>query len=1059
MRVFVTLCSAALLFVSSFGFAGTTGKIAGTVRDARTGEPLPSVNVVVEGTMMGAATNPDGFFAIINIPPGRYKVTATLVGFKPSSAVNVRVDIDQTTDLNLALREEAISGEEVTVVATRPVVDRDVAASRANIEIADVEKLPVVSVTGAIGLQAGVEGLSVRGGDTYETAFMVNGMMLRDERTNAPYSSVSLLSVQDIQVQTGGFSAEYGNVRSGVINVVTKEGGKSGYTFGAMVRASNAQPKHFGPSIYDRNSYWIRPYVDPQVAWLGTTASNPATGQPYWDIYTQKQYPSFEGWNSLAAKNVGTALELTPEALQRLFLWQYRRQAEINDADYNIDLTFGGPVPFISEEAGNLRFFAAFQKTQNMYLVPLSDNAWRDYSGSIKFTSDISGAMKLNVEGRIGRTSGTNNNNGGFPGMFQSPESIGGVMNRVSYIDTRIFATDYWAPASTDYYSASAKLSDALSASTYYEASLSIFRAEYNINPGRLRDTSKVYKFGNNYYADESPFGFFPEPDPASGLGNIRFGIGFSNSRDTSTVTSYTGKFDITSQLDRYNQIKAGIEFVYTDQNINYGLFDAKLKDNTYQAGYHRFPIKGALYVRDKLEFEGMVADLGLRLDYLNPQGEWYDYEPFTAAFNPINSPVIDTLLTVSPVKKQLIFSPRLGVSFPISEDAKLYFNYGHFYQQPWPDNMYLLRRSGFDESIRRVADPNARLPRTIAYELGYEQSIADQYLLRVAGYYKDISAESLMVGYTSNTRKNTEYLRPMSNSYRDIRGFEVSVYKNRGNWFQGFINYTYDVRTSGYFGTSHYYESAIEQAKYDLANIPQEKPIPRPYARLNLDFFTPHEFGPDIGGVHLLADWRINFVSSWRSGYYFTWSNGSSIPGVENNLQWTDFFNTDMRITKDFQFGRMNLQLFADVSNLFNFKYMTTYGFVTGDDYNTYLRSLHQPKFNTDFETKAGFVNIVGSDRPGTYREEGVEFQPIEAYRRYADIMALASPQTRPFYYAVDADKYYQFVNGTWQVVDAGRLQQVIDDKAYIDMPNQDTFTFLNPRRVFFGIRLWLEI
>ena len=70
----------------------------------------------------------------------------------------MRVDIDQTTDLNIGLGEEAIAGEEVTIVATRPVVQRDVAASRANIEIADVEKLPVTSVTAAVGLQAGIQG-------------------------------------------------------------------------------------------------------------------------------------------------------------------------------------------------------------------------------------------------------------------------------------------------------------------------------------------------------------------------------------------------------------------------------------------------------------------------------------------------------------------------------------------------------------------------------------------------------------------------------------------------------------------------------------------------------------------------------------------------------------------------------------------------------------------------------------------------------------------------------------------------------------------------------------
>ncbi len=129
MRVSFTLCSAALILVTSLVFAGTTGKIAGVARDAQTGEPLPSVNVVIEGTMLGAATNPDGYFVILNIPPGRYKVVASLVGYKTASAVNVRVDIDQTTDLNLRLTEETIAGEELRSLLPSCCTER-VAASR-----------------------------------------------------------------------------------------------------------------------------------------------------------------------------------------------------------------------------------------------------------------------------------------------------------------------------------------------------------------------------------------------------------------------------------------------------------------------------------------------------------------------------------------------------------------------------------------------------------------------------------------------------------------------------------------------------------------------------------------------------------------------------------------------------------------------------------------------------------------------------------------------------------------------------------------------------------------
>ena len=239
MRAFYWFLSVTLLsLLAVAAFSGTTGKIVGTITDARSGDRLPSVNVVLEGTTLGAVTNQDGYFVILNVPPGRYRVKASLLGYTPQTASNVRVDIDQTTTQNFRITEEALAGEEITVIAQRPVVQRDVAASRANNENAEVEKLPDTTVTGAVGLQAGVQGLEIRGGRETETAFMVNGVTMRDERTNTPYTGVSLLSVDDIQVQTGGFSAEYGQVRSGIVNVVTKEGNKSGYSIAFLGRYS-----------------------------------------------------------------------------------------------------------------------------------------------------------------------------------------------------------------------------------------------------------------------------------------------------------------------------------------------------------------------------------------------------------------------------------------------------------------------------------------------------------------------------------------------------------------------------------------------------------------------------------------------------------------------------------------------------------------------------------------------------------------------------------------------------------------------------------------------------
>jgi hypothetical protein len=90
-------------------FSGTTGKIAGTITDADNGEPLPGVNIVLEGTTMGAVTNLDGYFVILNVPPGSYSIKASYIGYTAQRATEVVVKIDLTTELNFKMKQEAIA--------------------------------------------------------------------------------------------------------------------------------------------------------------------------------------------------------------------------------------------------------------------------------------------------------------------------------------------------------------------------------------------------------------------------------------------------------------------------------------------------------------------------------------------------------------------------------------------------------------------------------------------------------------------------------------------------------------------------------------------------------------------------------------------------------------------------------------------------------------------------------------------------------------------------------------------------------------------------------------
>ncbi|MBN1637800.1 MAG: TonB-dependent receptor [Ignavibacteriales bacterium] len=1015
MRKFLLLLTIFALTVSMVS-AQTSGKITGHAKDAKTGEPLIGVNIVIEGTTMGAATNIDGYYVILNVPPGNYNVKASMISYASQTITEVRVFIDQTTDLDFELMEESYQTADIIVIAKTPIVQKDVSSSVANINDDDLKTLPTANITSVIGYEAGIEstgdGLVVRGGGTDQTAVLLNGVSMKNERTNTPYlGGISFTSVKEIQVQTGGFTAEYGDMRSGLVKVVTKEGDKDKYNLTFFSRYKPAGPKHFGDSPNNPNSFWLRPFLDDDVCWTGTNSGA-------WDAYTQKQYIYFQGWN---AKSEELLLDddpnndLTPEECQRLWLWQTRKNLDIHLPDYDLDMSFGGPVPG-GKSLGNLRFFTSFKKTRTQYLIPLNTDSYQDYSISGKLTADITSTMKLMLEGLYGKEWGTNSNNSGLYGIFKTSSAIASALSygETNYGDARIYTTDYWAPSQVYRSSIGGKFTHAINERTFYEIVFSRYSEDYNTSPGRPRDTNRVYLFGDNYWVDEAPYGFYE--DLSQGIVRMRMGVGMSNSRDSSFIQKYQIKGDITSQLDNINQLKAGIEFIYVKNEMNYGRYDKVLPSGNYHDVYTTTPIRGALYLQDKLEFEGMIANIGVRFDYSDPGGDWWVYDSFTKYFNGKYIPGLDTLLGKEPTEKKLYVSPRIGIAFPITVDSKLFFNYGHQRQMPTPDQMFLFRLDGNTGGLLRIADPNIILPRTVQYELGYEHNLLDQFLIRVSGYYKDVTDQALLVTYIAkNNIANYSTYEP--NSYADIRGFEITIRKNRGDWVQGMINYTYDVSTSGRFGFAQFNENKSDQRRYEREYRAhyQTKPIPTPYARANIMIFSPKEFGPKLGPIYPFGNIFLTITGSWQSGSYTTYVGGGSIPGVLYNLQWKDYLNFNLRLSKNFAldlgpFG-LSVELFMDVNNILNQKYMTSYGFTHSNDYHAYMQSLRFPKdafadFPNGNPTWTNDPNggpyIYGNDQPGDYRT---------------------------------------------------------DEKPYIDMPNQDWLTFLNIRQIYWGLRMTVEL
>lgn len=577
-------------------YAGTTGKITGIVTDKATGEPLIGANVIVVGTTIGAATDEEGRYTILYVPPGTYQIQVSLIGYRTVVINDVRVFIDQTTKLDVELESSEIQLGELVVTARRTLVKPDVATSVVAFSNKEIAMLPVASVTSVIGTQAGVNGLSIRGGAASDALFLVDGIMQRDPRNNQPIASVPLSSVKEISIERGGFNAEYGQVRSGIINVVTQEGDKSNYTASVTVRYSPYTAKHMGISPFDKNSYWLRPYLDDDVAWTGTSKG-------LWDYYTRLQYPSFNGWNSLSEQlnsDDNPNNDLSPKALQKLFLFQTRKKPVVRP-DYTVDAGFGGPVPVVGKLLGDLRFFTSYRREDIILLVPLTRDDNLNWDWNLRINSDPGQSFKYSASVLLGKQY-TQAQNWSIGSYINTPEQVSGTL---AGDISPLFNTGYFSQAEISYATVSAQVTHFLNPETYYTLKLERVSRAYKVTEPRMRDTSKIYEIVPGYFVDEAPFRYSPITETS--YTGIQFGGHSAKARDNSVVSATTLKADLTSQIDYYNMIKTGFEFVYNDLNLDYGqvasLSGGKGWDNHIQM--HVFPIRAGFYIQDKLETKG----------------------------------------------------------------------------------------------------------------------------------------------------------------------------------------------------------------------------------------------------------------------------------------------------------------------------------------------------------------------------------------------------------------------------------------------------------------------
>ncbi len=203
--------------------AGTTGKISGRIVD-KAKQPLPGANIVIVGARLGAASDAEGRFVIVNVPAGSFTVKIQLIGYKALTTTDLIVTADNTTRLDVSLEESAVAMQEVVVKATRPVIEVTQTSTISTVTREQLQALPVQELSDVVNLQAGVVDGHFRGGRTGEVQYQVDGVTVNNSYNNANSLKLDRSLLEEVQVISGTFDAEYGQALSGVVNAVLKRG-------------------------------------------------------------------------------------------------------------------------------------------------------------------------------------------------------------------------------------------------------------------------------------------------------------------------------------------------------------------------------------------------------------------------------------------------------------------------------------------------------------------------------------------------------------------------------------------------------------------------------------------------------------------------------------------------------------------------------------------------------------------------------------------------------------------------------------------------------------------
>ncbi len=662
--------------------AQTVGKIAGTVTEVETGEPIPGVNIVVVGTKMGAATDINGEYYILNVPPGKYELRASIIGFQTIKMTDIIVNATRTTTIDFKMSVEVLKSEEVVIIAVRPDVERDKTSTSAIVRFEEVQALPGIRDIGdVLNLAADISDGHFRGGREGEEYYILQGMGIVNPLDRSSAFLPIMSSVEEVEVITSGFGAQYGNAQSGVVNISMKEGDRNKWQtrFESRMRAPGR--KHFGPSAFDPDANdYIKLLLNREV-WLSGDP-NSDQSQPYYGAMISGFANTFMGDTLVRLAVARTLWEQTRRDIGRTYG---------TEVDYSLEAATGGPI---NEQ---MTMFLALRSDRQAPVFP-TELPNTEYQAMGNVVTDLSKSITFRLSGGF-----TQQNNNVFPGV----NSVGGYQR---WLWDRITGIRQRKRLNTQL---GARLTKTISQSTFYEVKLNTLFTDNTTGATPVPDIlpdSVDFNWPNQTIV-------YPNTSSPDQL-DYQSGYDTFNKEKTRTIT-LDGAF--TSQITRSHLLNSGIQ-------VNSYFIDVSnflsVRSNRELERYTAHPFEAAIYVQDKMEFEGMIANVGLRFDL------WYsgvDYYP--DLYTPFGDP--DSLGRFKPSKADTKKSPvhgrlqpRLGFSFPVSSNTTFHLNYGAFMQRPSFQYIVSRRIGQLLSDPLILGNPRLKPETTNSYDVGVVQGL-----------------------------------------------------------------------------------------------------------------------------------------------------------------------------------------------------------------------------------------------------------------------------------------------------------------------------------------------